>query len=128
MNIKDIESEVAKMFEVDTMGDRIVVRSDFFCSCEETSGITLCITLENDEITITDMCETYEKLLRCGIEIDSKQNEEKLGRILEYSLTQFDKETKEFFVKVGDIEDISFALIRMFQTILVAGAFDIYTK
>ena len=129
MDIKDLEREVGDIFEVDTMGKRFVVRSKFFCSCDDSEGIILGVTPRDDgSISITDMCETYSKLYDNGIEIDGDQNKEKLERILKYSMVSFDDESKEFYTVALSINELSFSIIRLVQAVIVAGSADIFVK
>lgn len=128
MKKEELTKALSTIFDIDEIGDNLVIHNLFFCSSDNSEDMPLILTSHDEKYYLTDNCQTYEKLEEQGIIIDSEQNAHLLENILSYSLVSFDSESKEFYVEVTDPSQIASTACRLLQTIIIAGSIDLFVR
>ncbi len=119
MQIEEVKKYLSQNYLVSDYNNCLLINNNFYCYIYEEDDMSICLKEHNGTIILTDMAKTYNRLIQNGIDIEEDEFFEYVKNVLINMIVGFDRNTKEFYVKITQLEEINEAMSRLLQVLIL---------
>ena len=119
MQIEEVKKYLSQNYLVSDYNNCLLINNNFYCYIYEEDDMPICLKEHNGTIILTDMAKTYNRLIKNGIDIEEDEFFEYVKNVLVNMIVGFDRNTKEFYVKITQLEEINEAMSRLLQVLIL---------